>query len=275
MRVIFSRKGFDSGAGGCPSPIVNGKPITLPIPTQQPSAINYGQLPGNYGDMVADLTSGRYTAASSCHLDPDIDAACLPRRAGWRGAFGQVGSALSHLRNQGVQEGDLFVFWGCYREAVYRAGKWTFTGPTQHLVYGWLQVGRFHHLGCDGSHALLDNQWLADHPHARPGWSKGNALFTASDVLAVPGLTRAAAGSGTLARGHMLSMPEENPSVWRTPSWLNPAIGGVGMSYHSAASRWSEGGHVQCVPRGQEFVANVGDDMRVGEWLGELMEEAQ
>lgn len=44
MRVIFSRKGFDSAAGGCPSPIVEGKPISLPIPTRMPSVVCFGDL---------------------------------------------------------------------------------------------------------------------------------------------------------------------------------------------------------------------------------------
>jgi hypothetical protein len=38
VRIIFSRKGFDSASGGCPSPIVDGMPIPLPIPTRQPIA---------------------------------------------------------------------------------------------------------------------------------------------------------------------------------------------------------------------------------------------
>jgi hypothetical protein len=159
VRVIFSRKGFDSASGGCPSPIIDDKLIALPIPTGQPSTVTYGQLAGDYAAMVTDLTAGKDIAASACHLDPDIDQSCLPRRPGWRGALGQVGAALSHLENQRVGEGDLFIFWGCYREASKRAGRWTFTGPTVHLVFGWLQVGRYHRLGSDGSHLLSTHPW--------------------------------------------------------------------------------------------------------------------
>jgi Nucleotide modification associated domain 3 len=33
VRVIFRRKGFDSAAGNAPSPIIDGEPISLPIPS--------------------------------------------------------------------------------------------------------------------------------------------------------------------------------------------------------------------------------------------------
>jgi hypothetical protein len=41
MRVIFSRKGFDSAAGKVPSPIIEGEPISLPIPTERRSETSY------------------------------------------------------------------------------------------------------------------------------------------------------------------------------------------------------------------------------------------
>lgn len=36
MKIILSRKGFDSVAGGCASPIINGKTLlSLPIPVKE------------------------------------------------------------------------------------------------------------------------------------------------------------------------------------------------------------------------------------------------
>jgi hypothetical protein len=37
VKLILSRKGFDSAAGGVPSPLIDGRPVSLPIPTRQPS----------------------------------------------------------------------------------------------------------------------------------------------------------------------------------------------------------------------------------------------
>lgn len=114
MKVIFSRKGFDSGTGGCPSPIIDGAPISLPIPTRMPTATAFGELPGPYADLVTDLTNGRVTAENRCHLDPDISRDVLPRMPGWKGSLGQEGAAQGHLVNQGIAPGDLFIFWGFF-----------------------------------------------------------------------------------------------------------------------------------------------------------------
>lgn len=274
LRVILSRKGFDSSAGGCPSPIIDGKPVPLPIPTRQPTPTTYGDLAGDYAAIIADLSNGKWSGSSSCHLDPDIDAALIPRHPDWRGALGQVKAALSHLDNQGVGVGDLFIFWGCYREAANRRGRWTFVGPTVHMAFGWLQVGSYHRLGADGSHLLTAHPWLADHPHVRSGWDDNNGIFLSADTASAPGFVGTLPGYGTLAHGIKLSEPGENPSVWRAPEWLHPAFGGSGMSYHPEG-RWNSNGTVQTVGRGQEFVAHIGEDVRFGRWLNQMAENAR
>ncbi|MBN8957102.1 MAG: hypothetical protein J0H17_11115, partial [Rhizobiales bacterium] len=153
MRVVFSRKGFDSSAGGCPSPIVDGQPISLPIPVRTtPSPIRYMDLIGDYESLVEDLTKGKIDRHSRCHLDPDLNPSVLPRLPGWRGALGQVGAAQSHLSNEGVSVGDLFLFWGLFRHAE-RKNRWIFYGAPEHRLFGWLQVGEILQLGEDGSFA--------------------------------------------------------------------------------------------------------------------------
>jgi len=62
MKLIFSRKGFDSTAGKCPSPIVEGVPISLPIPTKGRSETTY-KLAG-LGEIVERVTKGRIYASS-------------------------------------------------------------------------------------------------------------------------------------------------------------------------------------------------------------------
>ena len=54
MRIIFSRKGFDSAAGKAPSPIIDGEPISLPIPTERRSETSY-RLAG-LGEIVEHMT---------------------------------------------------------------------------------------------------------------------------------------------------------------------------------------------------------------------------
>jgi hypothetical protein len=44
MKIIFSRKGVDSAAGRCASPLLAGRPLSLPIPTRMPTATKYRDL---------------------------------------------------------------------------------------------------------------------------------------------------------------------------------------------------------------------------------------
>ena len=80
MKLILSRKGFDSQSGGCPSPIFpDGTLYSLPIPDDQSdptSKITYKDLwhgDTNIGEMVADLTGNRIGSKVRAHLDPDIN----------------------------------------------------------------------------------------------------------------------------------------------------------------------------------------------------------
>ena len=87
MKVVFSRKGFDSAAGKAPSPIIEGEPISLPIPTKRRSETTY-RLAG-IGKIVERTTKGRIGADDLCHEDPMF----------WNGrwAFGQTG-AVAHSK---------------------------------------------------------------------------------------------------------------------------------------------------------------------------------
>ena len=114
-KLILSRKGFDSSAGGYPSPIFpNGTIYSLPIPgDDEEISIRYADLrlgPINVGEVVEDLTRGRTQAYDLAGLDPDIRSHDLPRANGWRGIFGQM-APPTHLEKQGWP-GDLFLFFG-------------------------------------------------------------------------------------------------------------------------------------------------------------------
>ena len=106
MRMILSRKGFDSSSGARPSPIMNGRPISLPIPATRNSRTTYRDL--GLGDIVRSVTKGSYGPDSLCHADPQFhDGMC---------AFGQSGAAQGHLANNGVEPGDAFLFFGLFAD---------------------------------------------------------------------------------------------------------------------------------------------------------------
>ena len=77
MKIIFSRKGVDSAAGRCASALVDGRPISLPIPTSMPTATRYCDLAAPIPAIARDLTRGRLAADQLCHLDPDVDRECF------------------------------------------------------------------------------------------------------------------------------------------------------------------------------------------------------
>jgi len=165
VKIIFSRKGVDSKAGGCASPILDGQPISLPIPTSMPTPIRYGDLAEPMPTMASDLSRGRLSRDKPCHLDPDIiDQAVLtiPRLPGWRGALGQAGLALSHLRNAEVGPYDIFLFWGLYRPCRWTKIGWLYAGPRRHGIFGWLQVDDVVDLGPDGRTLWQDTHGWSD-----------------------------------------------------------------------------------------------------------------
>jgi Nucleotide modification associated domain 3 len=104
MKVVFSRKGFDSAAGKAPSPIIGGEPISLPIPTKGRSETSYVMM--GLGKIVERITKGRIGAGDLCHEDPMF--------LNGRWAFGQRGRAQSHLEKNDVGVGDVFLFFGLF-----------------------------------------------------------------------------------------------------------------------------------------------------------------
>lgn len=270
MKIIFSRKGVDSAAGRCASPLIDERPISLPIPTNMPTPTTYGALSGELARLAHDLSGGRLSGDQPCHLDPDLVHSALDRRpAGWRGTLGQASSALSHLRNQQVGTGDLFLFWGLYRPVQNQGGTWRYCGPRQHAIFGWLHIGSVCRIEGDGADALRRYPWLRDHPHVRAGWTAPNAVYVASPSVTLAG--RRFPGSGVFRRGHRLTAGDSAlPSIWAVPDWLDPQVGGAGLTYHPTQS-WLGEGRLKSAARGQEFVTDITGRKDAAKWLAGLL----
>lgn len=270
MKLVLSRKGFDSSAGGVPSPLLEGRPISLPIPTRMPTPITFGDLTEPIPTLIEQLTRGRYTRATPCHLDPDLDPRVRPRAPGWRGALGQLAAAQSHLAGQGVGVGDLFLFWGLFRPVTQIQGRWSYEGQREHRVFGWLQIGEVFSLGVDGTHAAERYPWLEEHPHTRAGWKENNTLYIAAERLMLDGRIAQRPGFGLFKTGFRLTESHASrPSIWSVPDWLNVTRGGVGMTYHPS-QRWSSSGTLEAAARGQEFVADITNRADALAWLDQL-----
>ncbi len=156
-KIIFSRKGFDSSAGGYPNLIFpDGTMYMIPIPDKN-SNLYYNELSFTYENepiqkILNDLTKQRIKIKGKtkhcnyeekkfrCHLDPmEIDT------SEFRGiAFGQTNASASHLsashlldkKNNGknkVTKGDLFLFFSWFREVEKKNGKWYYKRKSPHL----------------------------------------------------------------------------------------------------------------------------------------------
>lgn len=238
MKVIFSRKGFDSAAGKAPSPIIDGVPISLPIPTARRSETTYLAL--GLGKIVEQMTKGRIGASNLCHQDPMFHDG--------RWAFGQTGATQSHLERNGVGVGDVFLFFGLF-SSLERQNR-------HHRIFGYMQVDEVRRLGCQPSKDDNLEGFARRHPHAIGEWNENNTIYL---------------GSGAKARtAHpllRLTKPGAGVSVWTVPAWLKTA----GLTYHTNSLRWVDDDELHVASRGQEFVSDVGDQITPKEWLRKVM----
>ena len=186
MKLILSRKGFDTSAGGGPSPILtNHQMVSLPIPDRY-SAVTYGDITHNgvcLGPLVEDLTKGRLLSHWGAHIDPDLRPDSLPRLPHWRPIFGQRGSAQAHLGNHQVGPGDLFLFFGLFRpaEQVHGTYRWVLHSRPCHVIWGWLQVAEVLSLATSRPQGY---DWAAYHPHFQRGAdAKNNVVYVAQPTL--------------------------------------------------------------------------------------------
>ena len=287
MKIVMSRKGVDSTSGGIPSPILpDGRLRSLPIPQSDDlSSIRYSQIYANdaypTGKIVESLTSGRVAADSLAHFDPDVDINALEsRHSDWCGILGQSGVAQSHLENQGVGPGDLLLFFGLFRQTEGDAKKLKFVkGSSEiHTIWGYLQVAETVRIDKETAQR---HPMFATHPHIEfPEQEANNTIYIARKTLKINGITKPLPGCGifpTFNSAIQLTAPEaRNPSTWCLPSFFNKRL-----SYHPN-ERWSpcDGDKswvmLDAVGRGQEFVADFGNDTTaVVKWLNGLFDCAK
>lgn len=279
MKIILSRKGFDSTSGGVPSPIFpDGRILSLPIPDKQ-SHISYEEIRGcesaTMGELVEQLASMPRTHRA--HLDPDLSSQSILRLNGWRPIFGQVGASEGHLQNQHVGRGDVFLFFGLFRrvEESHKGWRYVRTARPIHALFGWLQVAE----RISVSSWAADDKWALYHPHFARQSHPSNVIYDSAKCLHLPGIaSNGIAGAGTFqfySPKLQLTDPEsDRPGRWRLPAWFNPEHRASNLSFHGDGSRWETGKggvFLSSVSRGQEFVLNCDDYPEAIPWLRGLL----
>ena len=285
MKLIISRKGVDSSAGGFPSPILpDGTMFSIPIPESGTGRVTYAdlRLEGHeLGEVVSALSRRksrqRYDGSAVAHHDPDLVQSARNRPLGWRPAFGQSGVHQTLLENRGVQCGDVFLFFGWFKRVERgKGGEWQFVrrSPELHVLWGWLQVETVLKLPVTDK----KNEWAWDHVHAYAVNETPNVLYVGRDELQIDGKKTGLPGSGVFPRFNadlQLTAAGRPRSYWRLPDWFHPAGKARPLGFHDAGSRWSEpsDGTVQLktVGRGQEFVLDCDAYPKAMSWVHDLV----
>lgn len=215
MKVILSRKGFDSSYGGYPSIILpSGKMISFPIPEKKyrnnikEQIIKYHLTENElknildlFGDQKIKMPSERQELdPKKCifHLDPsiqniDITMKYIDKNKKEKqlkfneqelGALGQSGAAAGHLVNNEISPKDLtkdnpalFLFFGLFRNMDEELNP---IGKPFHAIWGYLIA----HAAIDISNKPdvqipVELEKLEPHPHFinRETYEKRNIIF--------------------------------------------------------------------------------------------------
>jgi hypothetical protein len=263
MKIILSRKGFDSESGGKPSPIFpDGTLLSLPIPqandTEKYSNLFYGEK--SYLELIHELNpQNNFTQDTTAHLDPDIRKDCrLQRAENWKPLFGQSGAAQGKLNNEKLINGDLFLFFGSFRQTEFSNGKLRFkkNSSEKHIIFGYLQIDQI----------LKDRnnfpEYAKYHSHYSDRERINNCIYTCQENLT---LIPDRPGAGTLRFSDKLVLTKDSysKSRWSVPEFFKELT----MTYHTQQS--FKEGYFQSVGRGQEFV--VQPDPRLTEWAKSIL----
>ena len=189
--------------------------------------------------------------------------------------FGQANSAESHLRRLGVGGGDVFLFFGWFRQVELAAGRYRYAraAPDIHCLFGWLQVER----RFDVADLRELPEWARQHPHVKRAayHPAHDSIYIATERLVLPRRGDVAKGGGVFPQfvpELVLTAPGQLRSRWEVPSWLVPN-GRTPLSYHASHARWlSQSGqtYLQSVGRGQEFVLPADEYPEAEEWVESL-----
>jgi len=280
MRIVLSRKGFDSAYGGWPSPVLpDGRMLSLPIPSDngtqryQDLKVDSGRT---YLDVMSELGPGALTlghktrklsADLRAHLDPDLIASVVPRLPGWKPLFGQVGTAAGHLHKQGVRGGDLFLFFGRFAMTKRGLHSLEFVGPEMHCLWGYMLVDRV----IDCADRTRFEPWMMAHPHTQPAFATrvNNTLYVAARH--VPNAGKPGAGRFLWDERLRLTCPGgKRLTDWSLPQCFRY----VNMTYHSGSFTygWHED-KFRAASKGQEFV--VDENQAVTDWALALIRDLE
>jgi hypothetical protein len=291
MKLVLSRKGFDSGSGGCFSPYdqETGKYIWFPIPEKVNSYSNqirytdiivkseyFSGLKGSNlsevyislkGSERVKLRKNEYVFINDtdlfAHFDPMLG---LPPwmeesencKIGM--GFGQF-NAAPQLGNHNVNQGSIFLFFGGFQSTSNKK-------ISGHYIYGWLKVNKRIETYQE-SQKILRKYNLQHHPHiteAAFNRNQKNYIFVPDDWLFkdlnIPGCGYFTTLNDTLL---LSNSKESNTATWKLPNFL---FNNLTQVHQQTWQNTLDGFCTVKTGIGQEFVTQLSE--KGEEWLREL-----
>lgn len=249
-KIVLSRKGYDSSAGGSFSPYDPDSLnyIVLPIPQKEGEAkignplkfedvkIRSDYLPYNASNLkgVIEATGRKQTLRENSkwiycehtHFDPWLGP--CPWLSGDSdhhiGAFGQVGIPQKHLCKNGVGEGSLFLFFSRFvpiRGRKNNLGIQIREEKGAYFLYGWLRVGKVVKRFMD----IPNEEIKSRHPHATEAYfnnKENNAIYIADQLLFADDTVPGCGYFSKLNNRLLLSSKKhlDAPLIWELPGFF-------------------------------------------------------
>ena len=263
-RIILSRKGFDSSSGASASPIFeDGRIFSISIPEPYPpSPKKYKDLffNGISGmDALKECSAKSVSADSFCHYDPALKEN--------EGIFGQASSSQSELLNTGVGPGDLFLFFGFFKNFFSR-------GRELHHLFGWLQIEKIIEGDEEIRNYLINNNLEHPHGYGELNTYKNNAIYIGKNYLRIEGKEFANKGYGLFKKSHsdlILTRDGASKGSWKLPKKYFSNSKDIFLK----RLKWLDEKKcfVNNFQRGQEFVLDAEKYPRIVDWAKFLVQK--
>ena len=284
MKVILSRKGFDSSWGGFPSIILpGGQMISFPIPVKKPEIgigakdihyIDEGKTLANYlEDLKIPLQEDGY------HVDPEVQNIKIDNQKSFiergYGTLGQCSAAASHLANNGIYAGEisekdpaifLFFGWFCKTEIENNTIKYIGNPLVDgfHAIWGYLiAVEAIEILDISKHPELKEHLHYRNKNHKEYKKGDKNIIFIGK--------------FGTFNYSDNLRLTyfdddkknhKKRRTKWAIPSFINE------MTYNNNRIRKGKTKEnkliIDAASRGQEFVITKADEEKMKKWLEKI-----
>lgn len=284
MKIILSRKGFDSttAGGGSSSFVYEDKCYPLPIP-EVGTGIKYEDLVFDKEkdisilSVMRDLNINQFT---ECHFDPYLSDYMLKNKnnVDWKKSLGQCGSAQGHLINNGIKKDTdtLFLFYGWFNKLERINGKFKYSPFNNyskegvHLIYGYLQVETI--LEINKNNTLKD--W-GNHPHEinKNYYLGENRIYVARDKFSEDD-NLDGAGLFKFSKELILTEIGKSRANWEFPIFFHPD-NGVEITYlPNNENKWkkeNDKAKVKAYGQFQESVVKKDKNKLIENWAIDLI----